>query len=172
MAKNLTSHTLTRRDFLKIAGSAAFLTAGASIVPHYLRRAVLPEEVVEAQGAPYDLYYAGTDGWISLPPTPAIPPFHPDNLAPPGLTTYIFGFRNVSGMDDIRKNNQKNKAQHNAPVFWVNQYNPSSPVDFRMQLTNLGLALRPDLFDAHTIHWHGFRNVIPFFDGEPTTSVS
>ncbi len=41
-----------------------------------------------------------------------------------------------------------------------------------MQLTNLGLALRPDLFDAHTLHWHGFRNVIPFFDGEPTGSVS
>ena len=45
-------------------------------------------------------------------------------------------------------------------------------MDFRIQLTNLGLALRPDLFDAHTIHWHGFRNVIPFFDGEPTGSVS
>jgi FtsP/CotA-like multicopper oxidase with cupredoxin domain len=28
------------------------------------------------------------------------------------------------------------------------------------------------LFDAHTIHWHGFRNVIPFFDGEPTGSVA
>ena len=28
--------------------------------------------------------------------------------------------------------------------------------------------MRPDLFDAHTLHWHGFRNVIPFFDGEPT----
>ncbi len=32
--------------------------------------------------------------------------------------------------------------------------------------------MRPDLFDAHTLHWHGFRNVIPFFDGEPTGSVS
>jgi FtsP/CotA-like multicopper oxidase with cupredoxin domain len=32
--------------------------------------------------------------------------------------------------------------------------------------------LRPDLFDAHTIHWHGFRNVITFFDGEPTGSVA
>ena len=41
-----------------------------------------------------------------------------------------------------------------------------------MQLTNLGLALRPDLFDAHTIHWHGFRNVITFFDGEPTGSIA
>jgi len=28
------------------------------------------------------------------------------------------------------------------------------------------------LFDAHTIHWHGFRNVITFFDGEPTGSVA
>ena len=24
----------------------------------------------------------------------------------------------------------------------------------------------------HTLHWHGFRNVIPFYDGEPTGSVS
>ena len=49
---------------------------------------------------------------------------------------------------------------------------PGTPGDFKVQLTNLGLALRPDLFDAHTLHWHGFRNVIPFFDGEPTGSVS
>src|SRR5205085_9562505 len=26
--------------------------------------------------------------------------------------------------------------------------------------------------DAHTLHWHGFRNVIPYYDGEPTGSVS
>ena len=57
-------------------------------------------------------------------------------------------------------------------MFWVDQFDPADPKDFRMQLTNLGLALRPDLFDAHTIHWHGFRNVIPFFDGEPTGSVA
>ena len=34
------------------------------------------------------------------------------------------------------------------------------------------MQLRPDLTDAHTLHWHGFRNVIPFFDGEPTGSIS
>ena len=45
-------------------------------------------------------------------------------------------------------------------------------MDFRVQLTNVGLAQRPDLFDEHTVHWHGFKNVIPFFDGEPTGSVS
>jgi FtsP/CotA-like multicopper oxidase with cupredoxin domain len=171
MTNKPSSHHLSRRDFLKIAGGAAFLTAGASVLPHYLRRVLLPESIAEAQGT-YDLYWAGTDGWIYLPPTPAIPPFHPDNLAPSPLTTYIFGFRNVSGLSEVQKNNQKNKAQHSAPLFWVSQFDPDNPVDFRVQLTNLGLALRPDLFDAHTIHWHGFRNVIPFFDGEPTGSVS
>ena len=64
------------------------------------------------------------------------------------------------------------KAQHNAPLFWVDQFNPAHPKDFRLQLTNLGLQMRPDLTDSHTLHWHGFRNVIPFFDGEPTGSVS
>ncbi len=125
-----------------------------------------------AADSPPNLYLAGTDGWIFLPKTPAIPPFHPDNLAPDPFTTYIFGFRNVTGLSDAQRSNQKNKAQHSAPLFWVDQFNPASPVDFKVQLTNLGLALRPDLFDAHTLHWHGFRNVIPFFDGEPTGSVA
>jgi FtsP/CotA-like multicopper oxidase with cupredoxin domain len=62
------------------------------------------------------------------------------------------------------------KAQHSAPLFWVDQYNGSN--EFRLQLTNLGLQMRPDLTDSHTLHWHGFRNVIPFFDGEPTGSIS
>ncbi len=172
MNKKSSSFNLSRRDFLKIAGGAAFVTAGASLMPQIMRRVLLPEAVVEAQSGPYDLYFAGTDGWIYLPPTPAIPPFHPDNLAPEPFNTYIFGFRNVSGLTEAQKNQQKQKAQHSAPLFWVDQFDPNNPVDFRMQLTNLGLALRPDLFDAHTIHWHGFRNVIPFFDGEPSASVS
>ncbi len=174
MSKQLARGSLNRRDFLKLAGAAAFVVAGAGVMPAYLRKVLLPVGAAEAAPGdpPPNLYYAGTDGWIYLPPSPAIPPFHPDSLAPGLLTTYIFGFRNVTGMTDAQRNNQKNKAQHSAPMFWVNQFDPDNPVDFRVQLTNLGLALRPDLFDAHTIHWHGFRNVIPFFDGEPTSSVS
>jgi FtsP/CotA-like multicopper oxidase with cupredoxin domain len=167
---------ISRRDFLKIAGGAALLTAGGSMLPRFLRKTLLPEEVVQADAySPPDLFFAGTDGWFWLPPTPAIPPYHPDTYAPeyfPGkqLTTYIFGFRNVTGMTDTQRENQRNKVQHNAPFFWVDQYDGTN--EFRVQLTNLGLALRPDLTDAHTIHWHGFRNVIPFYDGEPHGSVS
>ncbi|MEZ4866174.1 MAG: multicopper oxidase domain-containing protein [Caldilineaceae bacterium] len=169
------SRKLARRDFFKMTGGALAVAAGARWLPTYLRKTLSPIEVgvANAQDADIDLFLGGTDGWIYLPPTPEIPPFHPDNLAPAPLTTYIFGFRNLTGLDPTNPadyqliSNQKNKAQHSAPLFWTHQNTP-----FRVQLTNLGLALRPDLFDAHTVHWHGFRNVIPFFDGEPSSSVS
>lgn len=157
----------SRRELLKFAGGAVVVAGSVTWAGNVL----LPESAVAAPGDP-DLFLAGTDGWIFLPPTPAIPPFHPDVLAPTPFTTYMFGFRNITGMTSMQMSNQKNKAQHSAPLFWVNQFDPDNPVDFKVQLTNLGLALRPDLFDAHTLHWHGFRNVIPFFDGEPTGSVA
>ena len=42
----------------------------------------------------------------------------------------------------------------------------------RITLTNLGLSQRPDLVDGHTIHWHGFVNAVPLFDGVPELSIS
>ncbi|MEQ6901410.1 multicopper oxidase domain-containing protein [Nocardioides sp. YIM 152588] len=156
-----------RRRFLKLAGGAAMATGAVAWAGGWLN----PEPARSAPGDP-DLYWGGTDGWIYLPPTPAIAPFHPDSLAPAPLTTYIFGFRNLTGMTAQQRNNQKYKAQHSAPLFWVPQFDPDNPRDFTVTLTNLGLQLRPDLFDAHTLHWHGFRNVIPFFDGEPSGSIS
>ena len=179
---------ISRRNFLKLAGGATVVVAGASVLPQFLRKTLLPEQVVSAAGGfdtDYDLFFAGTDGWMSLPRTPAIPPWHPDPLGPeylPGeqFTTYIFGFRDVSHWTDTlggltadeKIQNQKMKAQHNAPFFWLDQFDPGNPRDFKVQLTNLGLQIRPDLTDSHTLHWHGFRNVIPFYDGEPTGSVS
>ena len=166
----------SRRDFLKLAGGAAVTVAGVGLLPQFLKKTLMADEVVTA-ASDYDLFFAGTDGWFWLPPTPEIPPYHPDpygaDFTPDGVdpfTTYIFGFRNVTGMTNTQRANQRNKVQHNAPFFWVDQYDGTN--EFRVQLTNLGLALRPDLTDAHTIHWHGFRNVIPFYDGEPHGSVS
>ena len=160
---------ISRRDFLKIAGGAALTVAGAGLLPQFLRKTLTAEQVVEAAGE-YDLYFAGTDGWMSMPPSPPIGFFFPDDLAPAPFNTYIFGFRNISGLDATQISDQKMKAQHSAPLFWVDQYDGSN--EFRLQLTNLGLQMRPDLTDSHTLHWHGFRNVIPFFDGEPTGSIS
>lgn len=41
-----------------------------------------------------------------------------------------------------------------------------------LSLTNVGMAMRPDLFDPHTVHWHGFPEASAVFDGVPDSSVS
>ena len=153
---------LTRRDFVKWGAVAA---AGAGLSPIVANNLLAPTaaNAFDPSDPRPDLEFAGTDGWIYLPRTPAIPPFHPDVYAPDPFTTYVFGFHNVTGLTATQIANQKNKAQHTAPMFWL-----KAGQEFRVRLYNVGLAQRPDLFDAHTLHFHGFRDVIPFFDGEPT----
>jgi hypothetical protein len=181
--KHSPGKAISRRHFFRMTGGVTFAAAGLGLLP--FSRLLGPVAMQDAEGAVLanpvpDLFYAGTDGWISLPRSPSIKSAslggvvtHPDPLAPDPFTTYIFGFRNVTGLSDAQRAAQKNKAQHNAPMFWLEQFDDvANKKDFVIQLTNLGLALRPDLFDAHTIHWHGFRNVITFFDGEPTGSIA
>jgi FtsP/CotA-like multicopper oxidase with cupredoxin domain len=41
-----------------------------------------------------------------------------------------------------------------------------------LTLTNVGMAMRPDLFDPHTVHWHGFPQASSVFDGVPDASIA
>jgi FtsP/CotA-like multicopper oxidase with cupredoxin domain len=41
-----------------------------------------------------------------------------------------------------------------------------------LSLTNVGMTMRPDLFDPHTVHWHGFPQAASIFDGVPDSSIS
>lgn len=41
-----------------------------------------------------------------------------------------------------------------------------------LSLSNIGMMLRPDLFDPHSVHWHGFPNAAPVFDGVPDASIT
>ncbi len=162
---------LSRRQVLKYGGLTAAAAAAVSLGPRLVGTILQPGRALAGPPFP-DLKLVGTDGWISMPPGPTItsPAYgvvHPDSYAPPNRTDYIFGFANATGLDDTQQFELKNKAQHAAPLFWAKE-----GVEFHVQLTNVGLAQRPDLFDSHTVHWHGFKNVIPFFDGEPTGSVS
>lgn len=174
------SDALSRRTFLKYAGGAILVAAATGTGGTRLARQFGGPVRAKAAAAGLHLELAGTDGWISLPKTPAIGHFHPDSYAPLAvdgeaasqLTTYVFGFRNVTGLTEREKFTQKNKAQHSAPLIWVDEHNGDPAYTVFFKLTNLGLAQRPDLFDAHTIHWHGFKDAIPYYDGEPTGSIS
>jgi len=181
------SHTgLNRRDFLKLGGSLLGAAAGARV---FTKALLEPEQVARAsqaigrtanspsgsaaasanaQATTVNRHFIASDGWIYIDKSARIKPYHPDNMAPHPFTTYIFGFRDVTQVmnDNDLVYAQKMKAQLTAPLFWIEQES-----DFVLKLTNLGLQLRPDLIDAHTLHFHGFRNAIPIFDGEPHSSV-
>ncbi len=123
------------------------------------------------------LHLAGTDGWASMPSAAPIGDFWPDPMAPSGTNVYVFGFRDVTTVPDNLVINEKGKAQIAAPILGFDQFDPSLGGDetnnaVRITLSNLGLTIRPDLTDGHTIHWHGFTNAIPLFDGVPELSIS
>ena len=174
MRKTLRSRKRNRRDFLKLGGGIAAGAALTRLLPRTLGQSgliAMADGYSQVVPTPPDLSLVGTDGWIYLPGEVPIPGtvnqfYQPDNFAPDGLTTYMFGFRDVTGLTDELVFAQKMKCQATAPLFWVNEGQ-----EYRVKLTNVGLQMRPDLIDEHTLHWHGVRNAWPIFDGEPHSSV-
>ena len=57
------------------------------------------------------------------------------------------------------------RAMSPAPTIVVPQDD-----ELYLSLTNVGMIMRPDLFDAHSVHWHGFVNAGSVFDGVPEVS--
>jgi FtsP/CotA-like multicopper oxidase with cupredoxin domain len=44
--------------------------------------------------------------------------------------------------------------------------------EFFLTLSNIGMIMRPDLFEQHTVHFHGYPNASSFYDGVPDASVA
>jgi FtsP/CotA-like multicopper oxidase with cupredoxin domain len=57
------------------------------------------------------------------------------------------------------------KQTNPAPVIKLNQGQ-----ELYLTLSNVGMVIRPDLFDTHSVHWHGFPNAAPIFDGVPESA--
>ena len=157
---------LSRRNFLALGGGMAAAAAGVAVLP-WRGRTLNPVHPAKANALTVSVkrQMAATDGWISLPGTVAT--YAPDPMAPAGFTTYIFGFRDVTNLGTQLMNNQKGKVQHTAPQMYYDEGDV-----IQIELANLGMQYRPDLVDSHTIHWHGFRNALPIFDGVPEMSIS
>lgn len=85
-----------------------------------------------------------------------------------GTDSYIFGFANVTGIPDKQVMEKGMLAMElPAPTISVREGKR-----LYLTLTNVGMALRPDLFDPHSVHWHGFSNAAPIFDGVPDASAT
>ena len=85
-----------------------------------------------------------------------------------GKRLYVFGFKQQTG--------KPLKTAITEGILGANQ--PSPPIslregdNFHLTLSNPGMVLRPDLFDPHTVHYHGFPEASAIYDGVPETSVS
>lgn len=90
-----------------------------------------------------------------------------------GKDLYIFGFSNVTGVADDMVMDSWNMG---GSVLGANF--PAPLLKFKegdkvyLTLSNVGMMMRPDLFDAHSVHWHGFPNASAIFDGVPDASIA
>ncbi len=112
-----------------------------------------------------------------------------------GNQIFLFGFGPLSGLADIEAGSPgtETAAIFNDPksanralttvtdIMNTGVMNAESPAptmaideddEFFLTLTNVGMIMRPDLFEQHTIHFHGYPNASSFFDGVPDASVA
>ena len=93
-----------------------------------------------------------------------------------GKLQYIFSFADLTGIGDENDNGDISDdimsagalaAAWPAPVIVGDQGSR-----YYLNLTNVGMLIRPDLFDPHTVHFHGFPQSSTVFDGLPESGLS
>lgn len=90
----------------------------------------------------------------------------------PGVVTSLPGQNNqtqnrlITDPDDIMRLGVL-AANESAPTIALDQDD-----DFYLTLSNVAMAMRPDLFDGHSVHWHGYAQAASIFDGLPDASIA
>ncbi|PLX93593.1 MAG: hypothetical protein C0619_04285 [Desulfuromonas sp.] len=85
-----------------------------------------------------------------------------------GYPQYMFGFADITGTPPKKALDVGTlAATFPAPPITLDEGD-----EFFLSLTNVGMLMRPDLFDPHTVHWHGFPEAASVFDGVPDSSIS
>jgi FtsP/CotA-like multicopper oxidase with cupredoxin domain len=103
-------------------------------------------------------HLVGSDGFIRVA--------NPDPVSRPSL--YIFGFSDLTGKPIAESLSWGTlAAQFAAPTMYFKEGDK-----VYLTLSNAGTVMRPDLFDPHSVHWHGFPNAGSVYDGEPDASIS
>jgi len=99
------------------------------------------------------IHVAGSDGLIEMGD---------------GRELYVFGFSDVTGPPaDAQNIDGQLKANQPAPTIEV-----AEGQRLYLSLSISGFALRPDIPDPHTVHYHGFANAAAVYDGVPDVSIA
>ena len=84
-----------------------------------------------------------------------------------GRQSYGFGFAAAQGNDEQVMINGTAAAKFPAPTLTFQEGD-----EVWLSLTNVGMIHRPDLFDQHSVHWHGYPQASAIFDGVPQASAT
>jgi FtsP/CotA-like multicopper oxidase with cupredoxin domain len=85
-----------------------------------------------------------------------------------GRVQYIFSYADMTGTPEADvMNDGILAAEWPAPGIMIDEGQ-----EFYLTLSNVGMLIRPDLFDPHTIHFHGFPQSSTVFDGLPESGLS
>jgi len=104
-----------------------------------------------------------------------------NRVAAPGETVSSLSHEIVNGVElpttapDIASGNYPSWVMEQG-TFAANAPGPTVVMneddEYFLNLTNTGMIQRPDLFDPHTVHFHGFPNASAIFDGLPDSGVA
>src|SRR6202140_369432 len=97
---------------------------------------------------------------------------HPDCVAPPSTCPLVptsGPFAGIDGQVDPRQIMDIGVMNGNipAPLMAIDEDD-----EYFLTLTNVGMIMRPDLFEQHTVHFHGYPNASALYDGVPDASVA
>jgi FtsP/CotA-like multicopper oxidase with cupredoxin domain len=117
---------------------------------------------------PGGIYSAATAGIAGTVP-PGMGTLNPDGTYSDGSLNWAYQSSLLDGHVDPR------------PIMDVGVMNASAPApliaideddELFLTLTNVGMIMRPDLFEQHTVHFHGYPNAAAFYDGVPDASIA
>jgi Multicopper oxidase len=110
-----------------------------------------------------DVAFAGAG--YTTPPTVTISPPNTNcaNPAAANLSACLTGHVDPRPIMDVGVMN----GNMPAPLMAIDEDD-----EFFLTLTNVGMIMRPDLFEQHTVHFHGYPNASAFYDGVPDASVA
>jgi hypothetical protein len=101
-------------------------------------------------------------------------------FADPGTLTFSYNGA-VGQVPDLDNSGAIDGHVDPRPIMDVGVMNGNIPAplmaideddEFFLTLTNVGMVMRPDLFEQHTVHFHGYPNASSFYDGVPDASVA
>jgi FtsP/CotA-like multicopper oxidase with cupredoxin domain len=95
---------------------------------------------------------------------------------PTGTGTFFDGGVNWGYQGSLLDGHVDARPIMDVGVMNANQPAPLIAIDeddeLFLTLTNVGMIMRPDLFEQHTVHFHGYPNASAFYDGVPDASIA